>query len=59
MVHHGGHPARPGQLEQVAEQAEPGHVGGAAHAGGQGVPAGAGVERGHHLDRVREHLARN
>ena len=57
VVHHRRHAARPGQLEQVAQQPEAGHVGGAADAGVQRRPAGPGVERGHHVDRLREDLA--
>ena len=41
MVHHRGHPAGPCQLEQMAEQAEPGYVGGAPDPGGERLPAGS------------------
>jgi hypothetical protein len=58
MVDHRGDPAGPGQLEQVAEQAEPGHVGSAPDPGGQRLPARLGVQRGHHPDRSRADLAR-
>jgi amino acid efflux transporter len=50
-------PAGPGQLVQVAEQAEPGDVGGAADPGGQRGPAGPVVELGHHGDRLVADLA--
>ena len=39
---------------QVAEQAEPGHVGGRAHPRGQGGLAGARVEQRHGRDRGRD-----
>ena len=58
MVDHRGDPAGAGQLEQVAEQAESGHVGGAADPSGPRLGGGGGVERRHHLDRRLVDLAR-
>ena len=43
---------------QVAEQAEPGDVGGGLHPGGQGGLAGIGVQRGHRGHGGRHHVGR-
>ena len=55
-VDDGRHVAGPGQLVEVTEQPEAGHVGSAGDPGRQRVAACAGVERRHDLDRGFEHL---